>query len=126
MSNELSFIPYDEWGGNPVCERKIIRFGSEEHHDRIPFIIVTITNNTAGGQPVSLQNLRDVRRVADKWGKRVILDSARFAENAYFIKTREEGQADRSIKEIVRDISRNLKENSIAKNFGKRNLSKYG
>ena len=76
----------------------------EEHHDRIPFIIVTITNNTAGGQPVSLQNLRDVRRVADKWGKRVILDSARFAENAYFIKTREEGQADRSIKEIVRDI----------------------
>lgn len=76
----------------------------EEHHDRIPFIIVTITNNTAGGQPVSLQNLRDVRRVADKWGKRVILDSARFAENAYFIKTREEGQADRSIKEITRDI----------------------
>lgn len=76
----------------------------EEHHDRIPFIIVTITNNTAGGQPVSLQNLRDVRRVADKWDKRVILDSARFAENAYFIKTREEGQADRSIKEIVRDI----------------------
>lgn len=76
----------------------------EEHHDRVPFIIVTITNNTAGGQPVSLQNLRDVRRVADKWGKRVILDSARFAENAYFIKTREEGQADRTIKEIVRDI----------------------
>ncbi|MDE6361031.1 MAG: tryptophanase [Muribaculaceae bacterium] len=76
----------------------------EEHHDRIPFIIVTITNNTAGGQPVSLRNLRDVRRVADKWGKRVILDSARFAENAYFIKTREEGQADRSIKEIVREI----------------------
>jgi len=76
----------------------------EEHHDRIPFIIVTITNNTAGGQPVSLQNLRDVRRVADKWGKRVILDSARFAENAYFIKTREEGQADRSIKEITREI----------------------
>lgn len=76
----------------------------EEHHDHVPFIIVTITNNTAGGQPVSLQNLRDIRRVADKWGKRVILDSARFAENAYFIKTREEGQVDRSIKDIVKDI----------------------
>lgn len=76
----------------------------EEHHDKVPFIIVTITNNTAGGQPVSLQNLRDIRRVADKWGKRVILDSARFAENAYFIKTREEGQADRSIKDIVKEI----------------------
>lgn len=76
----------------------------EEHHDRVPFIIVTITNNTAGGQPVSLQNLRDIRRVADKWGKRVILDSARFAENAYFIKTREEGQADRTIKDIVKEI----------------------
>lgn len=76
----------------------------EEHHDRVPFIIVTITNNTAGGQPVSLQNLRDVRAVADRWGKRVILDSARFAENAYFIKTREEGQAARTIKEIVLDM----------------------
>lgn len=75
-----------------------------ENPDKVPFIIVTITNNTAGGQPVSLENLRQVRRVADKYGKRVIFDSARFAENAYFIKTREEGQANRSIKEIVRDI----------------------
>ena len=65
----------------------------EENADKVPFIIVTITNNTAGGQPVSMQNLRDVRRVADKYGKRVIFDSARFAENAYFIKTREEGYA---------------------------------
>lgn len=75
-----------------------------ENPDKVPFIIVTITNNTAGGQPVSLENLRQVRRVADKYGKRVILDSARFAENAYFIKTREEGQANRTIKEIVHDI----------------------
>lgn len=75
-----------------------------ENADKVPFVIVTITNNTAGGQPVSLQNLRDVRAVCDKYGKPMILDSARFAENAYFIKTREEGQADRTIKEIVRDI----------------------
>lgn len=75
-----------------------------ENGDKVPFVIVTVTNNTAGGQPVSLANLREVRRLCDTYGKRLIFDSARFAENAYFIKTREEGQHDRSIKEIVRDM----------------------
>ena len=74
------------------------------HADRIPFIIVTVTNNTAGGQPVSMENLRGVRALADKYGKRVILDSARFAENAYFIKMRESGYADKTIKEISREM----------------------
>ena len=76
----------------------------QEHNDRIPFIIVTITNNTAGGQPVSMQNLRDVRSIADKYNKPVLFDSARFAENAYFIKTREEGYKDKSIKEITKEM----------------------
>ena len=76
----------------------------QQHGDKIPFIIITITNNTAGGQPVSMQNLREVRALADKYGKRVIYDSARFVENAYFIKTREEGYADKTIKEIVKEM----------------------
>ena len=75
-----------------------------ENADLVPFVIVTVTNNTAGGQPVSMQNLREVRAIADKYGKRVIFDSARFVENAYFIRTREEGYADKSIKEICKEM----------------------
>ncbi|NDW12434.1 tryptophanase [Bacteroides sp. 214] len=72
----------------------------QKYSDRIPFIIVTITNNTAGGQPVSMQNMKDVRALANKYNKPVLFDSARFAENAYFIKTREEGYQNKTIKEI--------------------------
>ena len=75
-----------------------------EKADLVPFIIVTITNNTAGGQPVSMQNLREVRAIADKYGKRVVFDSARFVENAYFIRTREEGYGNKTIKEICKEM----------------------
>lgn len=75
-----------------------------ENADKIPFVIVTVTNNTAGGQPVSMENLRQVREVANKYNKPVILDSARFAENAYFIKMREKGYENKTIKEIAKEM----------------------
>lgn len=72
--------------------------------EKLPLVMVTITNNSGGGQPVSLENLRAVRKVCDAHGIPLFLDAARFAENAYLIKLREPGQHDRPVWQIVRDI----------------------
>lgn len=72
--------------------------------ERIPMIIVTLTCNSTGGQPVSMENLKAVRRFADRYGIPVIFDAARFAENAYFIKIREKEYENQSIREIVKEM----------------------
>jgi tryptophanase len=76
-----------------------------ERRADVPAVFVTITNNSGGGQPVSLENLRGVRALCDRYGVPLFLDACRFAENAWFIRERESGQGDREVAEIVRDIA---------------------
>ena len=72
--------------------------------DRVPVVMLTVTNNTGGGQPVSMANIRGTKALCDAYGVPLVLDACRFAENAYFIKQREEGYGTQSVKEIVREM----------------------
>jgi tryptophanase len=72
--------------------------------EQIPVVMLTITNNAGGGQPVSMANIKATRAVCDKYNKPLFIDSCRFAENAYFIKLREDGYADKSVTDIVREM----------------------
>jgi len=83
---------------------KLEKVFKENPVEKIPFIIVTVTCNTPGGQPVSMQNIREVHAVAKKYGVRIIFDSARFAENAYFIKEREAEFEEAEIRDIVTEM----------------------
>ena len=76
----------------------------ENKKENVPCVVLTITNNTAGGQPVSMKNIRETSALCHKYGVPLQIDGARFAENAYFIKTREEGYADKTIKEITKEM----------------------
>ena len=72
--------------------------------ENIPVVMLTVTNNSGGGQPVSLENIRQVRAVCDRYKLPLFLDACRFAENAFLIKRREPGQQDRSVREIAREM----------------------
>jgi tryptophanase len=92
-----------DFKGNMDVEklREFIEATGVEH---IPMVMITVTNNSGGGQPVSMQNVKDVRAVCDQYGLPLFIDACRFAENAYFIKKREQGYADRSILSICQEM----------------------
>lgn len=93
---------YDPFKGDfdvPKLEQLI-----KDNKDNVAFVLATVTCNSAGGQPVSMQNLREVSQVCQKYGVKLFIDAARFAENAYFIKKREKGYENKNIREIVKEM----------------------
>lgn len=92
-----------DFKGNMDVE-KLHEFIEATGVEHIPMVMITVTNNSGGGQPVSMQNVKDVRAVCDQYGLPLFIDACRFAENAYFIKKREQGYADRSILSICQEM----------------------
>jgi tryptophanase len=89
--------------GNVDLE-KLEKVINEVGPENIPFCMITVTNNSGGGQPVSLENIKQTKALVDKYNLPLLFDACRFAENAYFIKTREKGYEDWSIKEIAKEM----------------------
>ncbi|MEJ2613945.1 MAG: tryptophanase [Ignavibacteriaceae bacterium] len=92
-----------DFKGNLDIE-KLEQFIKENGKENIPLVMITVTNNSGGGQPVSMQNIREVKEVCKKNNIPLFLDACRFAENAYFIKKREKGYADKSVLEIAQEM----------------------
>jgi tyrosine phenol-lyase len=92
-----------EFKGN-MDVKKLEDFIKETGAENIPVCMITITNNSGGGQPVSMQNIREVKEVCKKYNIPLFIDACRFAENAYFIKKREKGYENKSLPEIAQEI----------------------
>jgi len=94
---------YHPFKGNFDLEG-LVKIIEDKGKENIAGIIMTVTNNSAGGQPVSMENMREVRKIANKYGITVLIDGARYAENAYFVKQREEGYQNKTIREIALEV----------------------
>ncbi len=92
-----------DFKGNMDIE-KLESFIKEKGKENIPLCMITITNNSGGGQPVSMQNIRDVKKLLERYNIPLFIDACRFAENAYFIKKREKGYSGKSALEIAWEI----------------------
>ncbi len=92
-----------DFKGNMDLE-KLERFITEKGPENIPLCMITITNNSGGGQPVSMENIKKTKALLQKHGIPLFLDACRFAENAFFIKKREKGYQDRTVEEIAREM----------------------
>lgn len=84
--------------------KKLRKLLEENGREKIPVIMLTITNNSGGGQPVSMENIKAVRAIADEFKVLFFFDACRYAENAFFIRTREKGYAEKSVREIVKEM----------------------
>ncbi len=92
-----------DFKGNIDLE-KLERFIGEHKKENIPFAMITVTNNTGGGQPVSMENIRQVKKILNRYDIPLVIDACRFAENAFFIHEREKGYKDKSLLEIAQEM----------------------
>ncbi len=99
----LDTVNFHPFKGNMDNDR-LKELIQENGAENVGMIIITVTNNSAGGQPVSMENIRETSEIAKSFGIPVCIDAARYAENSYFIKMREEGYKDKSIKEIAQEM----------------------
>ncbi len=105
LLNEFGLHPEirADFKGNMDIEQ-LEKFINQVGPENIPLVMLTVTNNSGGGQPVSMENIRETKKICDKYGLKLFLDACRFAENAYFIKKREKGYENKSVLEIAQEM----------------------